>query len=326
MKLSMVFVLMSGSVLWCQTTKPAAAPAPATTKATPAPAAQAPAAPAPFALTTVIATADGKPVTAGDVQKLIIALPGDLQRNFLADRKQFLTQYMLLKKLAGMAVEEKLDQQTPYKERLDHARVMVLYQALIDERFGKVEVSAEESRKRYDSNKDGYTQVKTKMIYIPFHANAPANVAPNTPKPLTEVDARQQADEAVAAARKGTDFVELVKKYSQDKNSVAKNGDFNTFKKSDPIPEVVKTALFALKTGEVTNPIRMANGFYVFRAEEMIQPPYEQVKDQVTQEVQQQKFKGWLDQTSKEINFKVENEAYFAQPAPQQGPPQPRQP
>jgi peptidyl-prolyl cis-trans isomerase C len=317
MRLSVVFVLFSGSLLWCQNTKPAAAPA--SSAATQAPAAQA-SAPANkvFPLETVVATADGKKVTAGDVQKLIIALPGELQRNFLADRKQFLSQYMLLKKLAELAVQDKLDQQTPYKERLDHARVMVLYQALIDDRFGKVEATADESRKHYEANKDGYTQVRTKVIYIPFHASAQPS---GTAKTLTEAEALQQATEAVAAARKGTDFVELVKKYSQDKTSAAKNGDFNTFKKSDQLPEVIKTALFALKTGGVTDPIRMANGFYVFRAEEVTQPPFEQIKDQVTQEVQQKKFKEWIDQTNKSLNFKVESEEYFSQQPSQPTPP-----
>jgi hypothetical protein len=298
MKLSVFSVFLTGVALWSQNAAPPA-----------------PAAPAPIPPEAVVATVDGRKITAGDLQKLVMAVP-ELQRTFTPDRKEFLRQYILLERLVALAEKNKLDQRSPYRDRVEYSRSVVLMQAVVDDQFDKIDVTAEETNKHYEANKGNYSQAKLKVIYVPFTVNPVANPDPNAPKPMTEAEARQQAEKAVEEARKGADFVELVKKYSRDAASAAKDGDFGVLKKADNIPEVIKTAIFSLKPGEVTAPLRQANGYYVFRLVEMTQPPLEQIKDQVIQQVRQGKMQQWFEQMRSGINIKIENEAYFAKPQP----------
>jgi hypothetical protein len=64
----------------------------------------------------------------------------------------------------------------------------------------------------------------------------------------------------VKQLRDGADFAELAKKNSEDKNSAASGGDFGVLRRGDRIPEEIKTAVFALKPGEVSDPDPSADG------------------------------------------------------------------
>src|SRR5687768_10081498 len=75
---------------------------------------------------TVVATVDGVKLTAGEVDKLVAALPPQLQQGVGRDRRQFLQQWALFKRISEMAVQNKLDQQSPYKERLEYSRMQLL--------------------------------------------------------------------------------------------------------------------------------------------------------------------------------------------------------
>ena len=303
MNIYMFSLCLTGAALWDQAPPP------------PAPAA------APITLETVVATADGKKITAGDLQKFVTALPPEMQQSFVTDRKEFLRQFLMLKQIVAMAEKEKLDQISPYKEQVEYARAMVLWQAFAQYQVDNAPVTLEEQKHFYDANKDNFSQAKVKVIYLPFSALPPANPDPKAPKLLSESDARKLAEEAVAEARKGTSFVELVKQYSRDANSIAKGGDFGMLKKSENIPQPIKSAIFALKPGEVTNPLRQPNGYYVFRLEEMVVPQLEQIRGVVIEQVRQGKLQQLFEKMRGGIDIKIENEAYFAKPQTPQQPP-----
>jgi parvulin-like peptidyl-prolyl isomerase len=54
-----------------------------------------------------------------------------------------------------------------------------------------------------------------------------------------------------APIKGGADFVKLVKENSQDEASRDKDGDFATLRYGDNIPNAFRSAVFALKQGEV---------------------------------------------------------------------------
>ncbi len=299
-------VLLTAAALWSQT-----------------PPAGSPAAPQPEVLKpeTVVATVDGKPVTAAELQGLFRTVGPQVQQNAAKDPSAFLRQYAMLKRLSALAEKDQLDQKSPYKEALAAARMQILYQAAIQHTYENTAVLAEEQKKFYDANQDRWAQARLKVIYIPFTENPPAKVEPGAKKPLTEAEAKAKAERLVAQLRTGADFVKLVKEHSEDPTSVAKDGDFPVISKSDQIPENIKAAVFALKKGQISEPVRAPNGFYIFRAEELLVKPYEQVKDDIFNELKLARLREFLDSIQNSVEVKVENPQFFAQaPAGGNGP------
>ncbi len=80
--------------------------------------------------------------------------------------------------------------------------------------------------KYYDSNKQKYTQVRVKAIYIAFNDDAAASSASKGKKPLSEAEAKAKAVKLLAAIKGGADFVKLVKENSDDETSREKDGEF----------------------------------------------------------------------------------------------------
>ena len=129
-------------------------------------------------------------------------------------------------KYEQIALEKKLDEQSPTKERIMWDRLFNLYQATLEDVFATATVDPNEIVNYYGKNKDSFKQVKVKAIYIPF-ADAPAA----EDKSLTEAQAKAKADKLVAQAKSGADFVKLVKENSEDDPSKAKDGDFGTLRR-----------------------------------------------------------------------------------------------
>ena len=118
--------------------------------------------------------------------------------------------------------------------------------------------------------------------------------------------------------------MKLVKENSEDASSKAKDGDMGTMSRADNLPESIRSVVFGLKAGEVSDPVRQPNGFYIFRAEEVSQRPLEQVQEQLVKQMQSERLQEWLKSTTKSLNIKFENEQFFsgAAAAQTQGAPQ----
>jgi peptidyl-prolyl cis-trans isomerase C len=260
--------------------------------------------------TDVVATVDGKPLTAGDVAKIVDELPPQMRANYNRDPKGFLDQWFLLLRLSSMAEDAKLAEQSPFKEALRVNRMNVLAQALLEEKSKHIEVLPEDQKKYFEANKDNYTQAKLKVIYIPFTDKKPE--APSKKPVLNEAEAKAKAAEVAKKARAGEDFVKLVKTNSEEPTSAEKDGDFGTMKRSDKMPEDVKTVIFSMKKGDISDPVRQPNGFYIFRLEDLIAGSYDEVKDGILVEIKNQRFRQWMEETSKSLQLQVQKPAFFS--------------
>jgi peptidyl-prolyl cis-trans isomerase C len=110
---------------------------------------------------------------------------------------------------------------------------------------------------------------------------------------------------------RGADFVALVREHSEDAASKAKDGDFGTFRRSDKIPEPIKAAIFSLRPGEVSRPVRQPNGFYLFRVEELKTPTLDDVRQELIPAAKTAKFTEWFEGVRASIRVEFENEEYF---------------
>jgi hypothetical protein len=301
-------------LLVCLGAASAQTPAPPAESAKPAAAAQPKAAPAIPELpdATVIAEfSGGTKFTMGELKKLYPVLPPQLQSGIKENPAEFFREYAMMLKCAQIAVEKKLDQQSPIKEALAFDRMVYLYQATLQDVFATASVDSNEIVNYYGQHKDGFKRTQVKAIYIPF-ADAPAA----EDRSLTEAQAKAKADKLVAELKKGADFVKLVKENSEDETSKAKDGDFGTFATTDPLPDAIRTAVFALDMGGVTEPVRQPHGFYIFKAQLVTIRPLSEVSDQIHEVLKEQHAKEWVDATNAQIKVEFPNPAFPPKSAP----------
>lgn len=262
---------------------------------------------APITAETVVATSEGQKITAGEVRRIVDALPGPMKQNFQGDPKNFLNQWLLLKKLVRIAETEKLAEKSPYKEGVELARMQVLFQAAMDEHQGKLVISEEDQKKNYEAKKDNHLQAMLKIVYVPFVANP----QPGSGNQRSEKDALARAEEVVKKGRSGGDFAALVKEYSEDPISKEKNGDFGPIKRGDNLPDAVKQAIFQLKKDEISDPVRQPNGYYVFRLVSLTAPSYEELKDSLFRDMKNERLRQWMDGNMKSVEAKIERPDFF---------------
>jgi parvulin-like peptidyl-prolyl isomerase len=264
---------------------------------------------------TVIATIDGRKLTYGEIQTYLDGLTPEQKTQALNDRKQLVQQYALMVKLLEFAEKDKLAQQSPYKEALDASRKQILTNAELNYRYIHTLVTADDQKKFYDANKDRYTQVKLQVLYLGFVADTAAKESNG--KYRTQEQAKKKVEELRAQVHTGDDFVRIVKQYSEDEESKARNGDYGTVKKSDNLPPEIKNIVFALKEGELSQPVLQRNGFYIFRAQTVGLRPYDEVKDEIYNELKETRVRQWIGETQSAIPLKFENDAFFSSSAPQ---------
>jgi peptidyl-prolyl cis-trans isomerase SurA len=81
----------------------------------------------------------------------------------------------------------------------------------------------------------------------------------------TREAAREMAASLAARARRGEDFVKLAKQFDDGDSSLRPNADGIGNRRGDIRPPEVEPALFALKEGEVSDPVAIETGFHVVR-------------------------------------------------------------
>ncbi|MGH9672996.1 MAG: peptidylprolyl isomerase [Bryobacteraceae bacterium] len=268
-----------------------------------------PASPLPPPRDTVIATSGTTKVTMGDLVDFIAGAPPDKAENYKKDPKRFIEEMMLMRKLADQAVEQSLDKMAPHKHVLAYQRLGVLTNARMQHAQNSIAISDEEVLAYHKKNPHKFQRARTKVIYLPYSATPPPPPA-GAAKVLTEAQAKALAGSIVKQARSGVDFVKLVKAHSQHAETASRHGDYEPIRRDNKqIPPVIVNAVFALKPGGVTEPIRLQNGYYVFRLEEMITPGLNEVREEVSQLFREERFNAWFKQMQASVKVTIENEA-----------------
>jgi hypothetical protein len=260
---------------------------------------------------TVVATIDEHPVTAGEIMTVLQNRPPDAQKN-IGDGKGLIAELGFVRRLASMGESAHLDQQDPWKKMLQLQREYTMAQAELQVAQDAIPVPAQEQKKFYEDHKDRYTQVKIKLLYVSFNDHPAPSGDPKARKILNEIEAKAKIENLLTQIRGGADFVKLVRANSEDP-SRAKDGDYGApIRRSEKLlPEDGMKAIFSLKVGEVTDPVRTPAGYYLFRLEESIVQPYQEVANDIFIEIRHGLFQKWQEETQKSIVVKIESPDFF---------------
>lgn len=166
---------------------------------------------------------------------------------------------------------------------LSEETVRIEYVMVGPDQMGEAAQSVDEEtlRKRYEEQKMRFTEVEQRLashILIRLPADAPA-------EQQKEAQARARAL-AEQARSEGADFAALARENSEDAGSKAAGGDLGWIEPglTDPAFE---SALFAMQPGEISEPVRSAEGWHVIWLRE-VRPgkvkPFEEVRGQIESE------------------------------------------
>ncbi len=273
----------------------------------------------------MVATVSGKKFTGPELEEFVKGLPQQFQQFYSQDREAFLKQIAMLYKFSDLATAEKVDQQSPYRQRLEFLRLQTLAQGYVENYRNKIAVSDDDVAKFYEGAKANYVQAKLQVILVGYSAT-PAKEGEK--KKLTEAEAEAKAKDLVEKLRGGADFKKAVEENSDDVASKAKGGDFGTIRKTDQIPPELSKAIFSLKAGEISDPVKQPNGFYIFRVAEYTAQSLEELKPTLSSQLKDQKFQEWLRSTQDAVEVKIDDPAFFgkgsAAPAPAAAAPAPK--
>lgn len=241
----------------------------------------------------VIATVDGKVFTQMDLQLLLVTMSKAQQDAVRSNPVEALRMYGWLKKMAGMAEKIGLDKESPYAQRIEMNRLTLLSEAMISRHEQDDVLPPETLKGYYERMKDQFSTANLKLIYLSFSNET------------EELQAKKKGEELHAKLKAGADFVALVKEHSKDQTSRDKDGDYTPVKRSEDIPENVKATIFGLKPGEFSAPLRLPNGYYLFKLISFTNKSYDEVKDQLYTDVKQQRNREWLQQMRTGVEVKV---------------------
>jgi peptidyl-prolyl cis-trans isomerase C len=274
----------------------------------------------------IVATIAGRDVTAADVQKMLASFDAQTTQAFQQNPQYILSQYWLFVHLAEEADQAKLLEKSPYKEQFEGLRMQILRNARLNEENNTFPVTSEMIQAAYEKNSAQYVQARIKVIYIAYSGQAAptgtdVNALQNAAKGAlaaaqikrTEAEASALAKDIVKQLRAGADFGKLVEKYSEDAASKANGGDFGLIKAVSEYPAELKAAVFALKPGEISEPIRQPTAYYIVRLEEKGFQPVEEVRAPIVQALRNEHMNQWMKDLGTAYQAVIKDSDFFKQ-------------
>ena len=220
----------------------------------------------------VIAIVNGHEIRVSEVQMATDDIIGQLPDMPPKLRYPFVVEYLIERHLlAQYAVKEGIAETEEYKRRLALYQAKALRDAYFFQKIRPM-VTEEDIKKVYDEEAAKLQQterVRARMILV-----------------ATEKEA-QDIEKMLADGQK---FEDLAKKYSLD-GSKDYGGDLGYFTAAEMVPEFSK-AVFALKVGETSQPVKTDFGWHIIRLEDRKQgaaQPYDQVKQAIRNVLLRQK-------------------------------------
>lgn len=163
----------------------------------------------------------------------------------------------------------------------------------------RVNVSPEEIRRYYDAHLSDYAiaeRVNVRDILFAIDAGADDDEVAHV---------RAKTEEVRSLALKGRDFGALARQFSEGPGA-DKGGEVGTFGR-DEMEGALAEAVFGLKPGEVSEPVRARGGFHLLRVDERVAAGHkkleevqDEIRDALYNDALQERFQNWLSRDLRE--------------------------
>ena len=258
----------------------------------------------------IVATINGKQITAKEADGFLKAIPPEQLKRYEANLPTVVQQIYMSKELAQEAAKMNLDQQSPWKEQLQLTRDQILAQAYLNKKASTSSGAAPDAQAYYNNHLPEFDKVKLSGIFIAF--NPPGTPASGAASGRTEEQARAKADDLEKKLKAGGDFSTLARTDSDNQQAAAKGGDLGTYSVGDPqLPAPIKTAVEKLQTGQSTDPIRIPNALLIVKLDSRNKLTFDQAKPEITQKLLQEQNQAAVKQETDKYKIQVQDPAFF---------------
>lgn len=213
----------------------------------------------------VMATVDGRNISESELKLAEFEIGGDLGNLPPETRRRVLVEYLIENQLFADAAErEKLSSGKAFEDRLAYWRRRAMRDTFF-EKAVKGEVGEGLAKTFYEDQVKGIKpeeEVQARHILV---------------------DTEEKAKEIADKVAKGGDFAALAKENSKDPGSKDDGGMLGFFGRGQMVPQF-EEAVFKLKKGEVSPPVKSQFGFHVIKLEDRRDkklPTFDEVKDRI---------------------------------------------
>lgn len=237
----------------------------------------------------VLAVVAGHEITEGELNELVKNYPPEQQIYMSSPqaKQQVLEQIIAFHLFHKMAVDEKITESKEYEEMVEKVKVELASHMAATSIIEGVKVEEAEEKAFYEENPDLFAakpQVSAKHVLV---------------------ETEESANDIAKEIADGLSFEEAAKKYSTCP-SKERGGDLGYFSKGQMVPEFEKAA-FEGEVGKVIGPVQTQFGYHLILVEDKKEGsvvPFEQVQEQIHQQLIQNKQKDVYDTKVKELEVK----------------------
>ncbi len=245
----------------------------------------------------VLATVNGEPLTQLDYDQLLQQYRPEARAQAQQNKGRFMRELVLQELLAQEGKRLKVEDDPALQSRLKIQRNGAIARAVVQKYIQEEgNVTDERLRSHYDKNKASYTedeQVSASHILV-----------------KTEDEAKEVHKEIKA----GKDFAELAKAKSTGPSG-PRGGELGTFGRGRMVPEFEKAA-FALKVGEVSEPVKTQFGYHVIKVTkrtEAAPKTFEAVQEDIRRTLTSEYVESLLKDLQGKAKVEVKNPEYAIQ-------------
>jgi peptidyl-prolyl cis-trans isomerase C len=253
-------------------------------------------------------------MTAAQFEEFVADLPPQVQAMAKGPAKRMLADEIVrYKLLAAEARKRGIDQTPKFKRQMKIVEDQMLASMLSTEVQNAV---ADKDLQIYlDAHKPDYETAKARHILVRFKGSrVPAEAGKAE---LSEDEAKAKAMELRKKIESGTDFATVAKVDSDDKASGAQGGDLGTFTR-DQMVKPFADAAFAMKPGEISQPVRSDFGYHIIQLQEKSTPDVAKLKEELTAKVAPLKLEDMTGKLKTDVKPMVDD-SFFGPPAPVPG-------
>ena len=253
----------------------------------------------------VAATVNGAPINESLVNMMLTQRSGLGREAGIEARKAFIDRLAMQLIIAQEAVKNGLDKRPEVMDRMELGRQSILVDAFVQDYYKNHTISEDMLKAEYEKMKaeSGGNEYKARHILVEKEAEAKDIIA--------KLKANPKAFQALANER------------SKDRGSKANGGDLGWFDPRGMVPEF-GAAVAALSKGKFSEePVKTQFGYHVIMLEDSRpkpMPPLEQVKEPLTQQLQEQSLKKLLEEIKAKAKIEITAAPAPATPAPQAQP------
>ena len=260
---------------------------------------------------TVVLTVGDVKITAAQFDQIVSTLPPQVQASARGpNRKQFADNLVKVFVLSQEGKRRKLDETSAFKIQQQVQSANILASTTYDQIGKDAKIDDAELHKYYEEHKGEGERVHARHILIRVQG-APMPVRPGQ-KELTDAEALAKAQEVRKKLADGASFEQLARDDSDDATSGMNGGDLGFFGHNQMVPPFEQAA-FALKPGELSDPVKSPFGYHIIKVEAKESKSFDEMRPEIEKKLRPEAAQKALDALQKAT--KVEYDSTFFAPA-----------